>query len=157
PDLDYIESYRARGEIANSAGDGKCGYTARSELGAAYASLLTRSDHDGRTVNLNGEPISQTRLVEYLNRTYSTQLKYRAMPSAEYARDRIAELGPFMGGIIAGIYDGIRLGAFSTPGDFKAVTSRSHQGWDDYFRSLARSLARDVNATQALRRRPVSN
>ena len=70
PDLEYIECYRARGEIANSAGDGKCGYTTRSELGAAYASLLTRSDHNGRTVNLNGEPITQTQLIEYLNRTF---------------------------------------------------------------------------------------
>ena len=59
------------------------------------------------------------------------------MSSAEYARDRTAELGPFMGGIIAGIYDGIRLGAYSTPSDFEAVTSRPHQAWDDYFQSQA--------------------
>lgn len=136
PDVDYIENYRARGEIANSAGEGRCGYTTRSELAYAYARLLTRSDHDGQTVNLNGTPITQAQLVDYLNGAFGTHLVYRAMSSAEYAADRTAELGPFFGAIIAGIYDGIRLGANDTPGDFEAVAGRPHQSWDDYFRSL---------------------
>ncbi|SDB50239.1 SDR family oxidoreductase [Bauldia litoralis] len=136
PDVDYIESYRKRGEIANSAGDGRCGYTTRSELALAYVRLLTRSDHDRQTVNLNGTPITQSQLVSYLNGAFGTQLIYRAMSSAAYAADRTAELGPFLGQVIAGIYDGIRLGANDTPGDFEAVAGRPHQGWDDYFRSL---------------------
>ncbi len=136
PDVDYIDSYRTRGEIVNSAGDGKCGYTTRAELAHAYAQLLVSSDHDSQTVNLNGTPIMQAQLVDYMNSAFGTQLTYRTMTSAEYAEDRTAELGSFFGEIIAGIYDGIRLGAYDNASDFDAVTGRPHQSWDAYFSSL---------------------
>ena len=54
----------------------------------------------------------------------------------ERVKDRTAELGPFVGEIIAGIYDGIRLGAYDNAGDFESVTGRPHQSWDAYFSSL---------------------
>jgi NAD(P)H dehydrogenase (quinone) len=133
PDVEYIDSYRANGEIANSAGTGQCGYTTRPELAHAYAALLTRKKMDGKTVNLNGTPITQAQLAEYLNGAYGTQLAYRAMSSADYVVDRTAELGRFIGPIIGGIYDGIRLGAYDTPGDFEAVTGRPHQSWGENF------------------------
>jgi len=136
PDVDYIDSYRAKGEIANSAGEGKCGYTTRSELAHAYARLLTRPDHDGRTVDLNGTPIAQAELAAYLNDAFGTALTYRAMSPAAYVADRTAELGAFFGQIIGGIYDGIRLGAYDGPGDFEAVAGRPHQAWADYFGGL---------------------
>lgn len=137
PDVEYIDRYRAAGEIANSAGDGRCGYTTRSELAHAYARLLTRSDHDGQTVNLNGSPITQAELARHLNDAFGTQLTYRAITSAEFHEDRTDELGPFYGPIIAGIYDGIRLGAHDRPGDFEAVVGRPHQSWSDFFGSLS--------------------
>lgn len=136
PDVDYVDKYKAQGGIANCAGDGKCGYTTRAELAHAYARLLTRSDHDGRTLGLNGTPITQAQLAEYLNGAFGTQLAYRAISSAAYAEDRTAELGPFIGAIIAGIYDGIRLGAYEAPGDYEAVAGRPHQRWEDYFASI---------------------
>ncbi|SEK51464.1 NAD(P)H-binding protein [Pacificibacter marinus] len=52
PDVEYIESYKAKGEIANSAGAGKCGYTTRSELAHAYACLLRNDTLNGQTFNL---------------------------------------------------------------------------------------------------------
>ena len=136
PDIEYIDSYKARGEIANSAGDGQCGYTTRAELAQAYASLLTGAHLDGQTVNLHGERITQTQLTSFMNTAFGTRLVYRALTPAEYLADRTGELGDFIGGVIAGIYDGIRLGAYDNPGDFEAVTGRPHQGWDAYFRSL---------------------
>ncbi len=45
-----------------------------SELAHAYAALLTRSDHDGQTVNLNGTPITQADLARYLNSAFGTGL-----------------------------------------------------------------------------------
>ncbi|WP_244152198.1 hypothetical protein [Sulfitobacter dubius] len=45
-------------EIANSAGDGKCGYTTRSELAHAYAAFLTRDELNGQISDLNGAPIT---------------------------------------------------------------------------------------------------
>ncbi len=138
PDVEYIDSYRAKGEIANSAGSGKCGYTTRSELAHAYTALLTQDDLNGQTVDLNGTPITQEQLAGYLNTAFGTDLTYRAMSSAEFVADRTAELGDFIGPIIGGIYDGISKGTYDRSGDFQAVTGRPHQSWDDYFSSLAK-------------------
>ena len=136
PDVEYIETYKARGEIANCAGDGKCGYTTRPELAYAYACMLTDPKHDGQTCNLHGELLTQAQLAQYLNRTFGTQLQYRSMSVAEYREERIAELGEFIGTVIAGIYEGIRNGALDRASDYQAATGRPHQSWDDYFRSL---------------------
>lgn len=138
PDVDYIDSYRSKGEIANSAGDGKCGYTTRSELAHAYTALVSKDDLNGQTFNLHGTPITQKQLAEYLNATFGTQLTYRCMSSSDFVADRTAELGDFIGPIIGGIYDGIRRGAYDAPSDFEAVTGRPHQSWEDYFSALTR-------------------
>ena len=138
PDVEYIDSYRAKGEIANSAGDGKCGYTTRSELAHAYAALLTRDELNGQTFDLNGTPITQAELTQYMNAAYGTELTYRGMSAKDYVADRTAELGDFIGPIIGGIYDGIRRSAFDASGDYEAATGRPHQSWEDYFASLLR-------------------
>lgn len=136
PDVEYLDRYRTQGEIANSAGQGVCGYTTRPELAFAYARLLTRSDFDGQTVDLHGTPITQGELADYLNQTFGTVLTYREMTAEDYVADRTAELGAFFGPIIAGIYEGIRKGVFDNPGDFEAVASRPHQSWEDFFAAL---------------------
>jgi NAD(P)H dehydrogenase (quinone) len=136
PDIEYLDSYKARGEIANSAGQGKCGYTTRSELAHAYAALLTRDDLNGAAYDLNGTPITQSDLTDYLNRTFGTDLTYREMTTEAFVADRSAELGDFIGPIIGGIYEGIRQGAYDRPGDFAEVTSRPHQSWEEYFSTL---------------------
>ncbi|MBT8211601.1 MAG: SDR family oxidoreductase [Acidimicrobiia bacterium] len=136
PDIDSIDSYRAAGEVANCAGDGKCGYTTRSELGYAYARLLTEPAHNGNTYRLHGEPITQAQLVDFLNQAFGTQLVYRPMTVTEYREDRIGELGEFFGTIIAGIYEGIRNGAQDNPSDFEMAAGRPHQRWEEYFASL---------------------
>lgn len=138
PDVEYIDSYRAKGEIANSAGNGKCGYTSRSELAHAYAALLTQDSLNGQTFDLNGTPITQDQLAGYLNAAFGTVLTYRAMTSAEFVDDRTAELGDFIGPIIGGIYDGISKGTYDRIGDYEAVTGRPHQTWENYFPSLAK-------------------
>ncbi len=136
PDIEYLDGYRSRGEIANSAGEGRCGYTTRSELAHAYAALLTRDDLNGGTFDLNGAPITQAELAGYINRTFGTDLGYRDMTSEDFVADRSAELGDFLGPIIGGIYEGIRQGAYDRPGQYAEVTGRPHQSWDDYFSTL---------------------
>lgn len=133
PDIEYLDSYKARGEIANSAGQGRCGYTIRSELGHAYAALLTRDDLNGGTYDLNGTPITQDELAGYLNRTFGTDLTHREMTPEAFVADRSAELGGFIGPIIGGIYEGIRQGIYDRPGAYAEVTGRPHQSWEDYF------------------------
>lgn len=144
PDIEYLDEYKARAQIANSAGSGKCGYTTRSELANAYARLLTTDQHNGHTVNLHGTPITQTQLVQYLNATFGTALKYHEMTSEAFIADRSAELGPFIGPIIGGIYEGIRLGIYDVASDFEAVMGRPHQSWDAYFAALADPKNGDV-------------
>lgn len=136
PDVEYIDSYKTVGEVANCAGNAKCGYTTRAELAQAYASLLTRPELDGGTYNLHGTAITQSQLVDYLNKSFDARLTYHEISVADFAAQRSAELGDFLGQIIGGIYEGIRLGAFDNPSDYQAVTGRAHQSWDDYFGSL---------------------
>ncbi len=136
PDVEYIETYKQHGEIANCAGDGKCGYTTRPELADAYARMLTESKHNGHTYNLHSQPITQQQLAEFLNEAFGTDLKYRAMSVAEYREERIAELGEFMGTVIAGIYEGIRNGAANNESHFAQAAGREHQSWQSYFDRL---------------------
>ncbi|NNE59552.1 MAG: SDR family oxidoreductase [Woeseia sp.] len=136
PDVEYIETYKSKGEIANCAGDGKCGYTTRSELAYAYARVLTEPKHNSSTYILNGEPITQQQLAEYFNSAFGTKLVYRPMSVEDYRKERVAELGEFIGTVIAGIYEGIQRGHYDSPSDFEAAAGRPHQSWDDYFDAL---------------------
>lgn len=136
PDIEYIDKYKALGEIANCAGDGKCGYTTRSELAHAYAQMLTSDAHNGQTYNLHGKSLTQTELASYLNQAFGTSLVYRAMSVKEYRQDRVNELGEFIGTVIAGIYTGIRDGAYDHASNYAEAAGRPHQTWDDYFAAL---------------------
>ncbi|MCR8724723.1 SDR family oxidoreductase [Frigidibacter sp. ROC022] len=138
PDIEYIDSYRKAGEIANCAGEGRCGYTTRPELAQAYAGMLTGTAHNGRTYNLHGTALTQTELAGYLNRAFGTDLRYRAMSVESFRADRTAELGAFLGAVIAGIYQSIRDGALDNPSDFETAAGRKHQSWDAWFGSLSR-------------------
>lgn len=141
PDVEYIDTYRERGEIANSAADGRCGYTTRPELAYAYARLLTGTEHDGATFRLSGEPLTQAELAAHLNRAFDLSIGYREMSVEEFRQERVAELGEFLGTVIAGIYQGIREGAYDTTGDYEAATGRPHQSWADYVAGLAAERA----------------
>lgn len=136
PDIEYIESYKKAGCIANCAGDARCGYTTRGELAYAYAQMLTDAQHNGQTYNLHGHPLTQAELASYINDAFGTTLSYKAISAEDYRRDRAAELGEFLGGIIAGIYEGIRNGAMDNPSDYRRAAGREHQQWADFFAKL---------------------
>lgn len=127
PDLEYIEKYVEKDGIFNSAGDGLCAYTSRSELAIAYAEMLIDDKHNGRIYNLVGEAITQTKLAESINQVYHTRLIYKAASVEDYLKDRKEELGDFMGTIIAGIYQGIRNGSFNVKSDFQQAAGRPHK------------------------------
>lgn len=136
PDIEYIDNYKRVGEVFNCAGEGLCGYTTRPELAYAYACMLTQNTHNGHVYNLNGEAISQTTLSEYLNAAYDTHLTYHPMTVEAYQATCSAELGEFLGTIIAGIYQGIRDGKANNPSDYQQATGRAHQSWDDFFTKI---------------------
>ncbi len=136
PDIEYIDTYKKLGRITNCAGDGKCGYTLREELAFAYAKMLTEDKHNSKTYNLHGESITQYQLADYLNSGFGTELKYIPLTVEEYHKERIAELGEFMGTIIAGIYQGIRQGKNDNISQYGEAAGREHRSWKDYFDSL---------------------
>ena len=136
PDVEYINSYKATGEIANCAGDGKCGYTTREDLAFAYAQMLTSDEHNGHVYNLHGESLTQTELANYLNEAFGTSLVYRAMSVADYKQNRIDELGQFIGTVISGIYSGIRDGAFDNASNYAEAAGKAHQSWGHYFAKI---------------------
>ncbi|MBR9919913.1 MAG: SDR family oxidoreductase [Bacteroidetes bacterium] len=127
PDLEYIDKYVKAGEISNCAGDGKCGYTSRSELAFAYANLLLNDDHNGQTFNLSGKAITQSQLATYINQVFGTELRYRPLSVSAYKKERQAALGEFLGTVISGIYEGIQKGVNDVPSDYEAVTGRPHK------------------------------
>ncbi len=136
PDIEYIEAYKKSGGIFNSAGDGRCGYTTRPELAYAYARMLTQDKHNAQTYNLHGEAITQYQLAAYLNSAFGTDLIYTPMTVEEYRKERIAELGEFLGTVIAGIYQGIREGKADNPSHFFEAAGREHQTWQTYFANI---------------------
>lgn len=127
PDLEYIDTYVKEGEIRNCADDGKCGYTSRDELGFAYTQMLLRDNHNGQTYNLVGEAITQAQLAELINQEFNTNLKYNSVAVDEYEKERKAELGDFIGTVIAGIYNGIKKGVNDVPSDFEKASGRPHK------------------------------
>lgn len=127
PDIDYLDTYVKEGELRNSAGDGKCGYTSRDELGFAYTQMLLQDKHNGQTYNLVGESISQTQLAELINQVFNTNLTYNSVSAEAYEKERKEELGDFIGTVIAGIYDGIKIGVNDVKSDFEKATGRPHK------------------------------
>ena len=136
PDIDYIETYKKDGKIANCAEEGKCSYTTRDELGYAYAQMILDDKHNEKIYNLGGAPITQYELVEYINKTFGTNLFYESMSVEDYLAERKTELGEFMGTIIAGIYTGIRNGDMVFESDFAKAAGREHINWESYFSEI---------------------
>lgn len=136
PDIEYIETYKKSGGIFNCAGDGKCGYTTRPELAYAYARMLTQDKHNAQIYNLHGEAITQYQLAEYLNSAFGTDLTYTPMSVEEYRKERVIELGEFLGTVISGIYQGIREGKANNPSHFYEAAGREHERWQTYFANI---------------------
>jgi len=136
PDLDYIDTYKKEGEIRNSAGDGKCAYTSRSELGYAYAKMLIQDIHNNKTYNLVGEPISQKELAELINQVYKTQLVFNPISVDDYAKERKQELGEFIGGVITGIYKGINDGVYNISSDYEKAAGRPYKSSIEMIKSF---------------------
>jgi NAD(P)H dehydrogenase (quinone) len=139
-DVEYIETYKIEGRIANCAGEGKCSYTTRDELGYAYAKMLLEDKHNGNTYNLAGEAITQQQLADFLNDTFNTQLVYESMTIEAYQQERQKELGEFLGTIIAGIYAGIRNGRSNVESHYKQAAGREHVSWQEYFQAINQKI-----------------
>jgi NAD(P)H dehydrogenase (quinone) len=145
PDIEYIENYVKDGKISNCAANGKCSYTTREELAFAYSRMLLEETHNGNTYKLAGPAITQQQLTDYLNSAFEVKLVYEPISVEEYTTQRVAELGDFLGTVIAGIYTGIRDGSFQVKSDYKKAAGREHLEWDVFFRSLHKKVQSEKN------------
>ncbi len=136
PDIEYVDQYAKLGKVSNCAGDGKAAYTTRRELAHAYRHLLLTDATNGHIFALAGEPLTQTRLVDFLNDTFDLDLVYEYIDPETFRQQRVEELGEHLGNIVAGIYDGINKEEFDVPSDFVQATGRPHMAWVDYFSQL---------------------
>ena len=136
PDIEYIDTYKKDGKIANCAGGGKCSYTTRDELAFAYGQMILGEKHNRNIYNLGGTPITQQELTQYMNEAFGTKLFYESMSVEDYLAERKNKLGDFMGTIIAGIYTGIRNGDTVIESDFAEAAGREHISWESYFSEI---------------------
>lgn len=136
PDIAAVEDYNREGKVRNCAGDGKCAYTTRPELAYAYRHLLLTDASNGHIFALRGEPMTQTRLVDFLNHTFDLDLVYEYIDPDTFRQQRVQALGEHLGNIIAGIYEGISQDAFDVESDYVKATGRPHITWIDYFHQL---------------------
>ena len=139
PDVEYIETYKKEGKIANCAGDGLCSYTTREELAYAYVQMILNDDRNNQTFNLSGESITQQQLTTYLNMAFGTRLVYEEMTTEAYLAFQQEVNGDFLGKVIAGIYTKIHNGEFNIQSDFKTAAGRSHLRWEDFFNTFKHS------------------
>jgi NAD(P)H dehydrogenase (quinone) len=72
-----------------------------------------------------------------MNLAFGTNLVFKSMSVEEYREDRMAELGEFIGTIIAGIYQGIRKGKANNPSDYEKAAGRPHVSWQTFFTQLS--------------------
>lgn len=133
-DLDYLDHYFRDGKISNCAAEGRCAYTSRDELAVAYLEMITRNDLNGSVYNLVGESLTQQELVDAINGVYGSDLRYEPMSVEAFQEDRIAAHGEVLGTIIAGIYEGIRMGAFDIDSNYRKVTGRDHISVAEYIK-----------------------
>lgn len=137
PDVEYLDRYKKAGYVWNCAGDGRCSYTSRPTLAKAYTRLVLDDSLDKKIYNLGSTPITQTALAQLFNKIYGTNLTYQYFTPEEYQMDRTEELGPFLGTVISGIYEGISKGMFDILSDYEKVTGSKHPLAKEIMESIA--------------------
>ena len=136
PDVEFMETYKKEGKIANSAGTGLASYTTRTELSFAYVSMILNDDRNGRIFNLVGKSITQARLTSYLNDAFGTSLYYEVMTPEAYLAFQQKVNGEFLGNIISGIYNKILNGEFDVESHYTEAAGRQHISWEAFFGAL---------------------
>lgn len=138
PDLEYIETYKKEGAIINCAADGKCCYTSRTELAEAYTRLLLDDPLNEGTYSFLGPAISQQELADKINEHFGLSIGFKNITADQYRKERQDELGEFLGGVITGIYVGIRDGKYDGVSNFEKVAGRPHKSVDEMMEEFKR-------------------
>ena len=120
----------AGGDYESSTGDGRTNYISVDELASAIASLIAGDQPTGRVYNLVGESITVPELTRLVAEIFGLPLEYRPVTD-EYklATARVDPVVRARGGedvaqMLAGLWQGQRLGAFDVPSDFEVAAGR---------------------------------
>lgn len=81
----------------------------------------------GKTYNLFGEPVTQLHLTNAINKAYNLNLEYKSISIESYRKERQAAHGEFLGTVIGGIYEGIKMGKSEGKSDFVKVINRAYK------------------------------
>ena len=100
--------------------------------------LLTDDHLLGKIYNLFGRPITQEQLALSMNIAFKINLSFKNISVEEYLSQRKVAHGEFMGTVIGGIYEGIKLGKFDGKSDYYEVTKREHKSIDEIMREFVR-------------------
>lgn len=141
PDLAVADQYAATGEIVNSAGDGRAGYTSRAQLAAAYVALVTTDAFDGRAVGLGGPPSTQAELAAAIGDATGRPISYRPVRPSAFLEDRVAALGKPAGEVVASLYAGVRAGDWDVDSDVEDVVGTPHPPLHELVAQLLASRA----------------
>ena len=101
--------------------------------------MILNDNRNSRVFELAGEPLTQSKLTDYLNDSFGTELVYEDMSPEAYLAFQKEVNGEYLGTIIAGIYTKIRNGEFAIQSDFTKAAGRDHISWDTYFSTLKQS------------------
>ena len=114
--LDEAEEIRRTGEIRASAGDGRAGFIAATDVALAAAGVLTTEGHEGATYVLTGpEALSYAEVAARFAAVFAWQVQYLDLPPQE-AREllRARGLDPWEADGVIERSDWIRQGGAST-------------------------------------------
>lgn len=138
--LAAAESLRLEGTLYASAGQGRTGFVAASDVADVAARVLVSAGHRGRTYVLTGpEALSYDDVAERISAVFGRDVEYADLP-AERAREQLlgGGLTPWQVEGTLELFDWIRDGrAGSVTDDVRAVTgkdARPIEDWLDEFR-----------------------
>ncbi|HPF28152.1 MAG TPA: NAD(P)H-binding protein [Steroidobacteraceae bacterium] len=144
-DLRHVIDANGSGVYSNNARDGQCGYITIDELAVAIARVSAFDIHNGRTLNLVGESMTQSALVALASDVFGLDLRYETISDEEniarlMSDEKIAARGRDVAQMLAGCFQCIRNGAFDVPSDFEQAAGRPVKATRQMMEQIRRTL-----------------
>jgi NAD(P)H dehydrogenase (quinone) len=129
-DLGHIIAANSSGGVySNPGGSGRCGYITIDELAEGTAKLAIEDRCNGQIVNLIGETLTQSELVQMASEVFGLDVHYQPISvEANIARfmadARIAARGLEVAQMLTGCFQCIERGAMDVESDFERAAGR---------------------------------
>lgn len=126
----------------SATGDGKIGYTLRSEYALAAAQVLAGQDHDFKTYELSNEPVTQETLVKVLEQVTGKSIAYVGVTEEAYSEGlKSAGLPDFVVELLTGFQSAMKAGALDVQStDFELLLGRKPLSLDASLKVLLESM-----------------